>query len=107
MTVRIGNIIILKIRQVFSALTLRHCLHACAFSFRSQRDNTFYELETFSGNPGLRFSLHGIGNSSIKKNQPEFRTLPGSKTYKRFLRRRESIDIIIPDSSFHQHLILS
>ena len=36
----------MTLRQELSALTLRHCLHACAFSFRSQRDNTFYEPES-------------------------------------------------------------
>ena len=38
----------MTLRQELSALTLRHWLHACVFSFRSQRDNTFYEPESRS-----------------------------------------------------------
>ena len=46
----------MTLRQELSALTLRHCLHACVFSFRSQRDNTFYEPESrydIFGTPGF------------------------------------------------------
>ena len=46
----------MTLRQVLSALTLRHCLHACVFSFRSQRDSTFYEPESrydIFGKPGF------------------------------------------------------
>ena len=58
----------MTLRQELSALTLRHWLHACVFSFQSQRDNTFYESESrynIFGTPDLRFSLRGIGNLSI------------------------------------------
>jgi hypothetical protein len=42
----------MTLRQELSALTLRHCLHACVFSFRRQRDNTFYEH-------GSRYDIFG------------------------------------------------
>ena len=46
----------MTLRQKLSALTLRHCLHACVFSFRGQRDNTFNEPESrhdIFGTPGF------------------------------------------------------
>ena len=46
----------MTLRQELSALTLRHCLHACVFSFQNQRDNTFYEPENrydILGTPGF------------------------------------------------------
>ena len=46
----------MTLRQGLSALTLRHFLHACVFSFRSQGDNTLYEPESqydIFGTPGF------------------------------------------------------
>ena len=46
----------MTLRQELSALTLRHCLNACVFSYRSQRDNTLYEPESrydIFGTPGF------------------------------------------------------
>ena len=59
----------MTLRQELSALTLQHCLHACVFSFQSQRDNTFYEPESrydIFGTPGFtllnNLEIYNINN---------------------------------------------
>jgi uncharacterized membrane protein YoaT (DUF817 family) len=69
----------MTLRQELSALTLQHCLHACVFSFQSQRDNTFYEPESrydIFGTPRFyAFHYAGLGIYQFKNNQLEFRNI--------------------------------
>jgi hypothetical protein len=99
----------MTLRQELSALTLRHCLHACVFSFRGQTDNTFYELESrydIFGTPGFTlFITRDWEFINLKITSWNSGPRRGAKHiyYKRLFRRRESIDTITPDSSFHQN----
>ena len=85
------------------------CMHVY-FLFRVNETTPFMSPKvgiTFSGHPIYAFHYAGLVIYQFKNNQLEFRTPPGSKTYKRFFRRRESIHTITPDSSFHQNFILT
>ena len=79
-----------------------------AFSLSRVGMYAFYEPESrydIFGTPGFTLFITRdweFINLRIA-TELEFRTPPGSKTYKRFFRRRESIDTITPDSSFHQN----
>ena len=74
----------MTLHQELSALTLRHCLHACVFSFRSPRDNTFYEPESrydIFGTPGFTFFITRDWEFINLKitTELEFRTPRGAK----------------------------
>ena len=82
----------------------------CIFFLESRRQHLLWALESvwhFRDTRVYAFHYAELGIYQFKNKQLEFRTPPGSKTYKRLFRRRESIDTITPDSSFHQNFILS